>query len=61
MNIDLLITIALAIVLANLINQTVVNPLLNKIFGFGVSSKVEGGSSTGFKRSARSSNLQERK
>ena len=33
MNIELLITIAAAIVLANLINKTVVNPLLNKIFG----------------------------
>ncbi|MGO3848693.1 MAG: hypothetical protein ACTJIB_10480 [Pseudoalteromonas prydzensis] len=59
MNIELLITIAAAIVLANLINKTVANPLLNKIFGG--SSKVEGGSSTGIKGSACSSNLQERK
>ncbi|PKG68667.1 hypothetical protein [Pseudoalteromonas sp. GutCa3] len=59
MNIDLLITIAAAIVLANLINKTVVNPLLNKIFGG--NSKVESGSSKGFKSSACSRNLQEKK
>jgi len=60
MNIDLLITIAAAIVLANLINKTVVNPLLNKIFGG--SSKGEGGSSSkGYKGSASSSKLQKTK
>jgi len=41
MNYELLITITAALVLANLINRTVVNPLLNKIFGG--SSKVESG------------------
>ena len=56
MNIELLITIAAAIVLANLINKIVVNPLLNKMFGSG-SSKVEGGRSEGFKGAACASNF----
>lgn len=59
MNIDLLITIAAAIVLGNLINNTVVNPLLNKVFGG--SSQVEVNSSKGFKGSACSHNLQQPK
>ena len=41
MNTELLITIITGLVLANLINKTVVNPLLNKIFGGG--SKAESG------------------
>ncbi|MBB1333944.1 hypothetical protein [Pseudoalteromonas sp. SR41-6] len=59
MNIELLINIAAAIVLANLINKTVVNPLLNKIFGG--SSKAESGSSKTFNGSACSQNSQEPK
>jgi len=41
MNTELLITITVSLVLANLINKTVVNPLLNKIFGD--NSKAESG------------------
>lgn len=41
MNTELLITITAALVLANLINKTVVNPLLDKMFGG--SSKAESG------------------
>lgn len=33
MNIELLLTVVLAIVLANIINKTAVNPLLNRLFG----------------------------
>lgn len=58
MNIELLITIAAAIVLANLINKTAVNPLLNKIFG-GSSKAESGGSSKSLKSSACSRYLQE--
>lgn len=49
MNINLLITIAAAIVLANIINKTIVNLLLNKMFGG--NSKVENGSSKNLKGS----------
>ena len=54
MNTDLLITITAALVLANLINITVVNPLLNKIFGG--SPQAENGGAN-LKGSARSETL----
>lgn len=52
MNIELLITIAAAIVLANLINKTVVNPITDRLFGN--SSKAETGSRAEFAGSASS-------
>jgi hypothetical protein len=49
MNIQLLITVAL--VLANLINRTVVNPMLNIIFGGHSKTESGGGNLNGSARS----------
>ncbi|HAQ49762.1 MAG TPA: hypothetical protein DCR37_12020 [Glaciecola sp.] len=35
MNLELIVTIATAIVAANIVNKTIINPLINRFFGFG--------------------------
>ena len=44
MNVEMLLTITVALVLANLINRGLVNPMLNSLFG--VSSKSKAGRSS---------------
>lgn len=56
MDIELFITIVAGIVLANLINKTAVNPLLNKLFAN--ASKSESGSGQALPSSACSKKLQ---